>query len=533
MIPFILAIALPAIAAADTVPLYDDLGNHHLAVTTTSPRAQAYFDQGLRLVYGFNHGEAIRAFREAARIDPSCAMCWWGVALAYGPHVNGGMDAAAGAAAWDALTRAKAARAKASPRERDYVDALSARYAVDAPLDRARLDSAYARAMGKVVEKYPQDLDAATLYAEALMDLSPWNYWNDDGSPRPDTRTIVVQLERVIAAKPDHPGACHYYIHAVEAVEPDKAVPCAERLAALMPGAGHMVHMPGHIYIRTGRYNDAIRANEHAIHTDETYIAQEKPQGLYPIGYYPHNYHFLAFAAAMAGRSSMAIESARKLRQTTPDEVARQVPPAEPYVPYIFLTLTTFGRWEEVLKEPVPAADLTYSHGLAQYARGIAFAALGREADARAALDSLKRDASSSNPAYAAAGWVTPKAVLDIAVNALTGEIAARSGKPDEAIAAFRRAASEEDALKYIEPPDWYYPIRHSLGRVLVESGRPAEAEVVYREDLKRFPTNGWSLKGLELALRAQGKTQEADQVAEAFRKSWAESDITLTASRF
>ena len=304
MINVILTVTLTVGAAADTVPLYDDLGSHHLAVTTTSQRAQAYFDQGLRLVYGFNHGEAIRAFREAARLDPSCAMCWWGVALAYGPHVNGGMDSAAGVAAWEALNKARAARAKASPRERDYIDALSARYSADAPADRARLDSAYARAMGKLVAKYPDDLDAATLYAEALMDLSPWHYWNADGTPRPDTRTIVLQLERVVAAKPDHPGACHYYIHAVEAVEPEKAVPCAERLAKLMPGAGHMVHMPGHIYIRTGRWNDAIRANEHAIHADETYIAMEKPQGLYPIGYYPHNYHFLAFAATMAGRSS-------------------------------------------------------------------------------------------------------------------------------------------------------------------------------------------------------------------------------------
>jgi tetratricopeptide (TPR) repeat protein len=533
MINVIVTVTLTVGAAADTVPLYDDLGSHHLAVTTTSQRAQAYFDQGLRLVYGFNHGEAIRAFREAARLDPSCAMCWWGVALAYGPHVNGGMDSAAGVAAWEALNKARAARAKASPRERDYIDALSARYSADAPADRARLDSAYARAMGKLVAKYPDDLDAATLYAEALMDLSPWHYWNADGTPRPDTRTIVLQLERVVAAKPDHPGACHYYIHAVEAVEPEKAVPCAERLAKLMPGAGHMVHMPGHIYIRTGRWNDAIRANEHAIHADETYIAMEKPQGLYPIGYYPHNYHFLAFAATMAGRSSMAIESARKLRQTTPDEVARQVPPAEPYVPYIFLTLTSFGRWDEVLKEPVPPADLTYSHGMAQYARGIAYAALGKEAEARASLDSLKRDAAVSNPAYVAAGWVTPKAVLEIAANALTGEIAARTGKYDEAIAAFRLAAKEEDALQYIEPPDWYYPIRHSLGRVLLEAGRPAEAEVVYREDLKRFPSNGWSLKGLELALRAQGKTQEADQVAASFQKAWTEADVKLEASRF
>jgi tetratricopeptide (TPR) repeat protein len=534
MLPVLITLlVLPGPPSVDSVPLYTDLGTHHMAITTANPTAQAYFDQGLRLAYGFNHGEAIRAFEEAARHDPRCTMCWWGVALANGPHVNGGMDSAASAAAWRALQQAKATASNATPRERAYVTALAARYTERPPADRAPLDSAYARAMAKLVSQYPADLDAATLYAEALMDLAPWNYWNADGTPRPGTAIAVAQLERVIAKAPNHPGACHYYIHAVEAVEPVKAVPCAERLAALMPGAGHMVHMPGHIYIRVGRYNDAIHANEHAVHADETYIEKARPQGIYPVGYYPHNYHFLAFAATMAGRSALAIESARKLRETTPVEVARQVPPVEPYVPYIFLTLVSFGRWEEILREPVPPSELTYSFGMAQYARGIAFAATGREAEARRSLDSLRVAATTSNAAYTAAGWISPRGVLDIATLALQGEIALRTGHPDDAIAFFTDAAKREDALQYIEPPDWYYPIRQSLGRALLSAGRAADAERVYREDLKRFPDNGWSLFGLEQALRAQGKTAEADRVAGQFKAAWAESDVTLVASRF
>lgn len=532
MLSFLLALLVPG-APTDTVPLYTDLGTHHMAVTTTKPAAQAYFDQGLRLAYGFNHGEAIRAFQEGARLDPRCAMCWWGVALAHGPHVNGGMDSAGSAAAWQALQQAQAAAKYATPRERAYIEALAARYVQHPPANRAPLDSAYARAMAGLVKAYPGDLDAATLYAEALMDLAPWHYWNADGSPRPGTAIIVAQLERVIAKAPNHPGACHYYIHAVEAVEPVKAVPCAERLAALMPGAGHMVHMPGHIYIRVGRYNDAIHANEHAVHADEQFIEHQHPQGLYPVGYYPHNYHFLAFAATLAGRSALAIESARKLRATTPDEVARQVPPVEPYVPYIFLTLVSFGRWDDVLKEPVPPRELTYSYAMAQYARGIAFAATGRENEARQALDSLRAAAATTNPAYVAAGWTSPAAVLSIATLALEGEVALRTGKYDEAIARFTQAARQEDALQYIEPPDWYYPIRHSLGRAYLAAARPADAERVYREDLKRFPDNGWSLFGLEQALRAQGKTAEADAVARSFKLAWSESDVTLVGSRF
>jgi tetratricopeptide (TPR) repeat protein len=517
---------------SDSVPLFTDLGTYHLAVTTRVPRAQAYFDQGIRLVYGFNHSEAIRAFSEATRIDPSCAMCYWGIALAHGPHVNAGMDSAGGVAAWSALQQARKYSGKATPREQAYIGALGNRYTAVPPANRAALDSAYAQAMGEVVRRYPADLDAATLYAEALMDLAPWRYWTIDGKPRPDTPTILAQLERVLAKNPNHPGACHYYIHAVEAVEPAKAVACAERLAALMPGAGHMVHMPGHIYIRVGRYADAIMANEHAVHTDAVYLeGQKPPMGVYPIGYVPHNYHFLSFAATMMGESQLAIDAARKLHATTPVEVARQVPLAEPYVPYVFLALTTFGRWDEVLQEPVPPSDLSYSYGLAQYARGVAYAATGKRDEALAALDTLTRVRASINAGYATAGWSTPAKVLEIADHSLRGEIALRTAGAPDAVTEFRKAALVEDSLLYIEPPDWYYPVRHSLGLALLKAGQPAEAETVYREDLKRFPGNGWALFGLARSLEAQGKS--ADSATQAFETVWGSADVKLTGSRF
>jgi tetratricopeptide (TPR) repeat protein len=521
--------------AASTVPLFDNLGRHHVEITTAVPMAQRYFDQGMRLVYGFNHGEAIRAFDEAARLDPRCAICHWGAALAYGPHVNAPMDSAGGVAAYEHLQKAIALRSEASPRERAFIDALARRYASPPPADRAKLDSAYASAMADVVRRYPNDLDAATLYAEALMDLRPWNYWRKDGSPYPGTDVVLTQLDRVMRADPNHPGACHYYIHAVEAVAPEKAVACAERLASLMPGAGHLVHMPGHIYIRVGRYADAIKANEHAVHADETYIATERPSGLYPIGYYPHNYHFLAFAASLAGRSAQAIEAARETGEKVPAEVARQAPPLEALLTYAPLTMVTFGKWDEVLRTPLPPSDLRLSTGLAYYARGVAHAAKGQWQEAQAALDTVRKIAAGTaahDQIALTAGSGENKTIMDIATHALMGEIAHRRGQPD-AEGHFREAVRLQDTFNYIEPPQWYYPVRHSLGAVLLRHGKAAEAERVYREDLEKFPENGWALFGLAKALEAQGKSAEAKAVEARFEKAWAGSDVTLTASRF
>jgi tetratricopeptide (TPR) repeat protein len=527
----VLVLLSPAVAAAQqvgepaAVPLYTNLGDHHYAITTGVPLAQRYFDQGLRLTYGFNHAEAIRAFNEAARLDPDCAMCYWGAALAYGPNINAPMDEDAGRAAYAKVQKALAAPG-ANERERALIRALATRYAEDPPADRAALDSAYARAMGEVLRRYPDDLEAAALYAEALMDLRPWNYWMKDGAPYPGTTELVSTLERVIARNPNHPGACHFYIHAVEAVAPEKAVACADRLAALMPGAGHLVHMPAHIYIRVGRWNDAIESNLHAVHTDESYIADQRPEGVYPLSYYPHNYHFLSFAATMAGRSAQAIEAARGVVANVDLEVARQIPDLQGLVPYLHLTLVTFGRWDEVLAQPLPPDDIPLSHALALYARGVAFAAKGQTGDARTSLARLEAVRGGAPEGMG-------RTILDIASHTLQGEIAARGGDLSGAIPHLRTAMQLEDGLLYFEPPPWYYPVRHSLGGVLLEAGQAAEAERLYREDLKRFPENGWALHGLAESLRRQGKTAEAAEVEQRLARAWDQADVRLVASRF
>ena len=492
------------LAPLDSVPLFENLGTHSREITTAVPMAQRYFNQGLRLVYGFNHVEAVRAFTRATQLDPACAMCYWGLAYAHGPHVNAGMDSAAAVQAYAAIRKAQDVAGGAAAWERAYITALATRYAAVPQADRSALDSAYATAMGQVAARYPDDLDAATLYAEALMDLRPWNYWTPSGEPQPGTTDI----------------------HAVEAVAPELAVPCAERLAQLMPGVGHMVHMPAHIYIRVGRYADAIVANEHAVHADESYIDNQRPQGLYRLGYYPHNYHFLAFAATMAGRRSQALQAARDLATKVPAEFAEQSPEAQSWMVFPMLTLTTFGAWDEVLAAPAPPESQWFGHALAQYARGVALAALGRGSEARPLVASIATAASAAPDG-------DPKTALMIAQHALLGEIDARSGNDASAIAHFQEAARLEDTMLYYEPPVWFYPIRHSLGAALLRGGRYAEAERVYREDLKRFPMNGWSLFGLGKALRALGRESEADVVDAQFLQAWMSADVQLTASRF
>jgi tetratricopeptide (TPR) repeat protein len=517
----------PPTSNAETVPLYTNLGSHNKRISTNVAATQQYFDQGLRLVYGFNHAEAIRSFTRAAELDPTCAMCYWGIALAYGPNVNAPMDAASGGAAYAAAQKALGLKSRATAAERAYIEAVAQRYAETPPTDRAPLDTAYSRAMKRVASTYANDLDAATLYAESLMDLRPWNYWRPDGTPYPGTNELVRQLRKVLSRNPNHPGACHYYIHAVEAVNPKAAVPCAERLARLMPGEGHMVHMPAHIYIRVGRWNDAVQANQHAIHTDEVFIEGQHPMGVYPLAYYPHNIHFLAFASTMAGRSAQAIEASNTLTSKVNVDVARQVGMLQEMLPYHALTLTTFGKWDDVLAQPLPPEDIRFSYAMAHYARGVAHAAKEQWPEAQAALDTVTA-INAATPEGA-----DGKTALSIAVHALSGEIATRRGDLEAGITHFREAAKIEDGGLYFEPPKWYYPIRHSLGATLLKARQPAEAEKVYRADLRRFPENGWSLFGLAQALRAQKKHSEADAVEARFRKAWASTDVTLTASRF
>lgn len=509
--------------AAAAVPLYMNLGSFTRTVSTSSAEAQRYFDQGMRLTYAFNHAEAIRAFEQATRLDPECAMCYWGMAYAYGPNINAPMEADAAGAAYAAVQQARARLARATSVERALIEALSARYAEDASADRAALDRAYADAMAAVRRSFPDDPDVLTLHAEAVMNLSPWDYWAPDGAPRPGVAEMVADLERVMAADPQHPGACHYYIHAVEAMHPQKAVACAERLAALMPGAGHLVHMPAHIYIRVGRWADAIRANEHAVHADEAYITDQRPTGLYPAAYYPHNHHFLSFAATMAGRSAQAVAAARAVVQHTPVEIARVAPPLEPLLAQAHLALLTFGRWDEVLAEPAPPADLSVATGLVEYARGTALAARGEEVNARVALDRVRSAvAATADPLH--------RTVLEIAQHALEGEIEWRGGRLPAAEAHFRQAAALEDGLLYMEPPHWYYPIRHSLGAVLLAQGRARDAETVYREDLARFPGNAWALAGLRASLERQNRRQDAAALDPELARLG--SDVRLVASR-
>ncbi|MGD8866373.1 MAG: tetratricopeptide repeat protein [Gemmatimonadales bacterium] len=532
----VLGVGSGARAQRPTVPLFHNLGSHAYTITTRVPQAQRYFDQGLRLYYAFNHAEAIRAFNEAVRLDPECAMCYWGTALAYGPNINMPMDSAAGAAAYEAIQKAKELAAGTSAKERAFIEALSMRYAPVPPADRAALDSAYARGLKRVVEQYPDDPEASTLYAESLMDLSPWNYWEKDGSPRPETTELLARLERVMLAYPDHPGANHFYIHAVEAVDPERAVAAAERLAGLMPGAGHLVHMPGHIYVRVGRYREAIKANQHAVHADETYIQDQNPAfGVYVAGYYPHNYDFLAFAASMIGRSEQSVGAAEKMVSLAPPELLRA-----PGLTFLQAHQTRhlqfkvrFSKWDDILNEPAPAEDLPHARGIWHYARGRALAARGNVPGAQAELSKLESIASDPNIAGMRLEFNSSSAILGIATEVLAGHVAVARGDLQTAIERLREAVRLEDQLAYGEPPEWSVPVRQELGTMLLEAGQAAEAERVFREDLERFPENGWSLHGLAQALQAQGRDSEAIDVITRFRRAWASADMQISESGY
>jgi tetratricopeptide (TPR) repeat protein len=516
-------------AAGPEVPLYDNLGDHHYAVTTEVPEAQAYFDQGLRLYYAFNHAEAIRAFREAQRLDPSCAMCWWGESLAWGPNINLPMDESAGLAAYAALQGALERQAGASERERALIGALAVRYVPLPPEDRAALDEAYAHAMGRVARSWPDDDDAVVLYGEALMDLRPWDYWTADGQPQPGIETALAGFERVIERNPDHPGACHFYIHAVEKLYPERAVPCAERLAGLMPGAGHIVHMPGHIYIRVGRYLDALQQNQHAVHADETYIADQRPGAtMYTAGYYPHNYDFLAFAASMIGRRADATGSADKVASLIPEELF-----GSPGMDFLQHWSTRplqmrvrFGLWDEILATPAPPASRPHALALWHYARGRALAGTGDLAGANAQLDALRQLADSPELADVRMEFNASQDLLAVATHVLAGWNAAAAGNYDAAVAELETAVRLEDSLLYGEPPEWSVPTRQDLGAILLLAGRPGDAERVFRADLERFPDNGWSLNGLVAALGQQGRPEEAAAASSAFERIWATADV-------
>lgn len=516
------------------VPLFDNLGRHHKAVTTTSALAQRYFDQGLRLVYSFNHDEARRAFEQAARLDPGLAMAHWGVALTLGPNINMPTDPARERAAYEAVQRALATMADATPNEQAYIRALAVRYAETPSAERRARDVAYADAMREVSRAYPDDLDAATLFAEALMDLRPWDLWTHEGAPQPGTEEIVATLESVLARDPDHPGANHYYIHAVEASpHPERALPSADRLGSLVPGVGHMVHMPSHIYIRTGRYAAASDANARAIEVDRAYLAVARPEGMYRMMYYPHNIHFLALTSAFEGRRAVSVGAALAAAAAVSDSMVESMPMLQSLRAMPYLVLVRFGAWNEVLAAPPPPEQQRYVAAIHRWARGVALARSGRagEASAEQARFEAARDAVPGDLTLIGHNQAT--AVLEVASRVLAGEIAAARGQVDEAVTALSEAVAAEDALAYGEPPDWPLPARHALGAVLLAAGRAEEAERVYTEDLRKNPENGWALLGLEQSLRMQGRSARADAVHDRLRSAFARADVTPPASRY
>ena len=517
----------PTTRADAATPLYDDLGTLHHAITAKSPMAQQYFDQGLRLTYGFNHDEAVKSFKEGVRHDSTCAMCYWGIAYALGPNINLPMDTSAMKPAYEASMHALKYAPSVTPKERAYIEALTKRYSPEPISNRAPLDSAWAVAIGKVSRRYPADDDAAALYAEALMDLRPWNYWTNGGTPKaPSTLEALRVLEPVVKRNPGHPGACHYYIHAIEASnDADKALACAERLGKAMPGAGHLVHMPTHIYIRLGKWDVAADRNVHAVHADEQYISERQPTGVYPMAYYPHNYHMMWYALNMLGRGDDALKAARGVVKNVSVDVVRQVPPLEYFSPTVLYTLARFSRWDDILKEPAPPKDLRYTTAIRHYVRGLAYT--GKDQLGSAAIEHGRLVATAKEiPADAAANLNSVQSLLVIARNHLEGEMAARKGHPDQAVKHLRNAVAAEDELTYDEPPPWYLPMRQRLGMVLLQAGKPAEAEKAFREDLIRRPENGWSLRGLSQSLTAQKKTQEASAVDARFRKAWEKADV-------
>lgn len=518
-------------AQPSEVPLYDDLGDYHYPITTSNPLVQQYFDQGIRLYYAFNHQEAIRAFREAQRLDNNCAMCWWGEALAWGPNINLPMDTPSAIAAFAAMEQALSRRSQVSNKERALIDALAPRYAANAPEDRAHLDQAYADAMADVVERYTADIDVAVLYAESLMDLRPWDYWNADGETQPGIDIALEHLQAALQVDENHPGACHFYIHAVEELYPERAVPCAERLANLMPGAGHLVHMPGHIYIRVGRYLDAVSANEHAVHADETYIQDQHPgMGMYTAGYYPHNYDFMAFAAMMIGRSATAIDSAKKVTSLLPEELFGS--PGMDFLQHWTVRplqmQVRFAKWQDILAHPEPSAHYPHARGIWHYASGRAELATGDIAAAKSHLEQLRVTAALPQLAELSMEFNISRDLLAIAERVLTGWVAAAEQDTNGSIAALESAVQLETGLLYGEPPEWSVPVRQELGAALLKAGRAVQAEAVFKEDLAKFPENGWSLYGLMQAHRAQGEDAEAREVEATLDEVWATADVSL-----
>ncbi|MCP4615017.1 MAG: hypothetical protein GY844_01145 [Bradyrhizobium sp.] len=517
------ASAAPDFASTEP-PIWSGLGSITYKVTTANEEAQAYFDQGLRLAYAFNHGEAQRAFRKAQKLDPDCAMCFWGEAYVLGPNINLPMQDDALAPAHAAAEKAKALASKATPREQALIGAIAARYSSDPKAARAPLDAAYAAEMAKAAAQFPDDDNIAALYAESVMDLSPWDYWKPGGrEPNPQSAPIVPTLERVLARNPNHPGAIHFYIHAVEASDrPKRAEPYADRLRNAIPGAGHLVHMPSHIYYRVGRYLDALQDNKTAVKVDEKYLDDTKaPMGVYRMGYYPHNVHFVMASAQMAGDGQTVISAAEKLGKLIPDEAARGIAMVQPVKAAPYFAHAQFSTPETILALPDPGDAIPYVRGLWLYARGVALAAKHDFAGATAAADEIEKLERTSDFKLLKESNVPAQDVLHIARTVVLARVAQAKGDKKTAVTQFEQAAALQDALPYTEPPYWYYPIRQSLAAALLQGGRYAEAKQQFELALRRAPANGWSYYGLVELYKARGDKADARKAEADLAKTW------------
>lgn len=530
--------AIPAaepITGADADPvLADNLGTLHYPITTSVPLAQRFFDQGLRLTYAFNHGEALRAYRKARTLDPDCAMCYWGEALVLGPNINAPMNAASIAPAFDAANKAKAISDKASAKERALIEALTARYGQDAQTDRAALDQAYAAAMQKVAARHPDDDQIALLYAESLMDLQPWDYWQAAGAqPKGRTAEIVGLLESVLARSPDHPGAIHYYIHLTEASsDPKRAMPYAQRLGRLMPGAGHLVHMPFHTFFRVGLYKEAVEANRRAVLADEAYIARSMPVGIYPQAYYPHNVHSLMVSAQMAGDGATVVEAADKLGRIVSDAAAKNIAWVQPIKAAPYFAHAQFSDAKTILGLTDPGAEFPYVRAMWHYARGVGLANAGEVTAAQAEVEAIAELEWANDFADLVAGGVPAKDVLRLARQVVRARIAQANKDLAGAIRHLEAAVEVEDALAYSEPPYWYYPTRQSLGAALLLAGQLDEAEDVLRASLARAPNNGWALFGLMRVYQRRGDEASAQAAKQLLDKAWLGEPRALNLAR-
>jgi tetratricopeptide (TPR) repeat protein len=502
-------------------PLFDDLGMHYFTISTNTKESQIFFNQGLNLTYAFNHTEAHRSYMEASRLDANAAMTYWGQAYVLGPNINDHFpDKERRDKAYEALQKAKGLAPTSSAKEQALIDALTHRYSKDS-VDVKALNMAYMEAMTTVVETYPNDADILTLYAAAVMNTVPWNYWDKDGNPSPNIKEAKLALEKAMEVNIDHPGANHYYIHMVELPKPDLGEPAADRLGTLMPGAGHLVHMPGHIYMRVGRYEDAVKANQLAILADEDYIAQCFAQGMYPLAYYPHNIHFLWSSASMLGDSKMAIDAAKKTAEKVPIGDLEGNQYYQNFTVTPILAYTRFGLWNEILTTPNPGAQYTYLNLILNYTRGIAFCRKGNLKDAQEELVLIaERDTSLDHEKIAL-----------VAYEVLAGEIEVSKGNLSSAIEHLEKAVAFEDKLPYDEPALWYIPTRQTLGAILLKAEKYEEAEIIYLEDLDYYRQNGWSLMGLYQSLLGQGKDEEAEIIKLQFDEAWSKADIEISSS--